>query len=732
MPAVLNAALLPGLFVIAAPIIIHLINRNRYQEVSWGAYQLLSSSFQVRARRIKLEELLLLLFRALLLGMFALALCRVVIRHEGLSWGDPLSSNVILIDGSYSMEKETDDGPLFDKARTRAIQLIRELRKGEDVSVVIVGRLPRRLSPKPEFDFERVIREIQTSELRGEPADFVAGVDLALRILSETKNPLRRLFILSDYQDYGWRSEETAKWAYQKAALEELKLSVPSFYLGESVPPKPNFSVSSIRLQGVSVNTSEPAKFAFTVRNYHDKAAACSIIIEKDGGELDRRERTLGAGEAREEALSYRFEKPGRHTLVVRIESDFVPGDNRAYMAVDVLDEIPVLLVDGNETEDFFRSATGYLAVALDAEVRGKDLTPFAPKRIPPDEFADESLSDYRAVVLANIGDFPDPMVSRLERYVEQGGGLLISCGGKTRPSEMARALYRDGQGLLPSAPGRLRTVESGERPFSPFFPGGRSEILPFLAADESQRLAEVLLNRFVECEVTDADQERGVQVLAEIADRKALLVGRKYGKGRVVLWTSSLDVSWGNLPSQWVYVPLVNHLMLYLSAENQNENQVIQGDKIALTLPGGSEDPTVYVMTPDGEVEEMPARPEGKDLVLEYSGTDVPGIYQVSADREFMDEGTKTFAVNVDLHESSPRPLEMVFKEFLAESFTMKFFEGYDEFKKSGQEKGSFDLWRLLILIALAALVAESFTTSRIAKDQQVKQEDVKGIRVE
>ena len=123
----LNPILLPGLFLVGAPIIIHLINRNRFEEVQWGAYQLLLSSFQVKARRIRLQEILLLLLRCLLLAFFILALCRYVIQYEGFNWTDPLTSNVIVIDGSYSMERETDEGPLLDKAKKKANEIIEEI-----------------------------------------------------------------------------------------------------------------------------------------------------------------------------------------------------------------------------------------------------------------------------------------------------------------------------------------------------------------------------------------------------------------------------------------------------------------------------------------------------------------------------------------------------------------------------------------------------------------------------
>lgn len=729
MPKFLNPALLFGLAVVAAPIIIHLINRNRYQVVSWGAYQLLAASFQIRARRIRLQEILVLLLRMLVLGLFALGLCRLVIYHEGFQWGDPLTSNVILIDGSYSMGRETGDGPLFDKARKRAIQLIEGLRKGEDVSVIVVGRQPDRLSPKPEFEFEDVVQKIRDCKLVGQSADYVSAMELALRIFSETKNPVRRLFIVSDNQDFGWSSRETAKWAYLKAAMEEADLQLSTYYLWEDVTPRRNFSVSPVRLQGVSINTSEPARFAFSVKNHSAKASGCSVVIEKDGRELERRELTLGPGETQEELLEVQFERPGHQVLTARVDSDFIPGDNTSWMAVTVLDTIPVLIVDGAYTEDFLRSGAAYFATALAPELQSGEQTPFKPKRIPIHLLAQEELGSYKAVALMDAGDLPAEAITRLERYVRNGGGLLVSCGENTQPAQMTRSLYRGGEGLLPVAMTGLRSVERDERPFSPFFPQGGTTLFPFLARDQGQRVAEVLLNRFVECEVTKSDLTNGAQVLAEVADRRPLLVTKEFGKGRVGLWTASLDVSWGNLPSQWVYVPLVNHLMLYLSAEDQNDSQLIQGNKLVATFPRASGVDAIHVKRPDGEVEEVPARIEGEDLVLDYSDTAQPGVYWVSPDPDFEDGNARAFGVNIDHRESELQQIDEDFRELLAESFSMEFHKGYDTFKKARTEEGSFDAWRWLILAALAALLLESYVTSRITQGQKIKPGEIREV---
>src|SRR6516225_4915959 len=70
---VLNLLMLAGLAAVAIPILIHLLNRRRYNVVDWGAMQFLQVSETTR-RRILIEELLLMLLRMGLIAVFVMAL----------------------------------------------------------------------------------------------------------------------------------------------------------------------------------------------------------------------------------------------------------------------------------------------------------------------------------------------------------------------------------------------------------------------------------------------------------------------------------------------------------------------------------------------------------------------------------------------------------------------------------------------------------------------------------
>jgi hypothetical protein len=57
----------------ALPLLIHLLNRRQYREETWAAMEYLLRAMRKNSRRIQIEQLLLLIIRALILVAAALA-----------------------------------------------------------------------------------------------------------------------------------------------------------------------------------------------------------------------------------------------------------------------------------------------------------------------------------------------------------------------------------------------------------------------------------------------------------------------------------------------------------------------------------------------------------------------------------------------------------------------------------------------------------------------------------
>src|SRR5262245_52526249 len=113
-PGWLGTALL-GLAAASIPIIIHLLFKTRFKVVPWAAMQFLRKSLEQTTRRIRFQELLLLLLRIALLLLLALALMRPSSRLQTGQSGAPVDA-VFIIDASGSMSIKEGNQSRLDEA----------------------------------------------------------------------------------------------------------------------------------------------------------------------------------------------------------------------------------------------------------------------------------------------------------------------------------------------------------------------------------------------------------------------------------------------------------------------------------------------------------------------------------------------------------------------------------------------------------------------------------------
>src|SRR3954462_14426165 len=67
-----------GAAAVSVPIIIHLLNRRRFKVVTWAAMRFLLAAQKQNTRRLRLEQLLLLLVRCGLVALLVFAMASVM------------------------------------------------------------------------------------------------------------------------------------------------------------------------------------------------------------------------------------------------------------------------------------------------------------------------------------------------------------------------------------------------------------------------------------------------------------------------------------------------------------------------------------------------------------------------------------------------------------------------------------------------------------------------------
>src|SRR5882672_5185422 len=88
----------------AIPVIIHLLHRQKYRRVRWAAMEFLLAALKKTQRRLRLENLILLLLRILIMIILAIAISRPFVKASALGLpGDSNTQHFLVIDNSYSM-----------------------------------------------------------------------------------------------------------------------------------------------------------------------------------------------------------------------------------------------------------------------------------------------------------------------------------------------------------------------------------------------------------------------------------------------------------------------------------------------------------------------------------------------------------------------------------------------------------------------------------------------------
>jgi hypothetical protein len=343
------------------------------------------------------------------------------------------------------------------------------------------------------------------------------------------------------------------------------------------------------------------------------------------------------------------------HTIAAELEPDALPEDDRRYARIEVRRDLRVLIVDGDPRTARRDDEAFYLETALSPGDRGE--SQLEVTTLGADELARHPLGEFDAVFLCNV-KAPLP-VAPLREYVTHGGGLFIALGDNVDPDAYDTALGD----LLPQPLAAVRSDgrDEGVRLARISADGGAHPMLAALAVDarrddpwQEPRFFRRALFRPVATAAPRGNDGR--QVVLRFADGAPALVEGRLGAGRVMVFASTLDRDWTDLPIQPIFLPLMQQAARYLARAPlaEPEPPSLVGQRHDIPLVEG--DQRVEVRLPSGR-----ARLFDKDRVagrraLGFGETDEPGVYRVAvagSDGVLRPRPQATFAVNLDAAES-------------------------------------------------------------------------------
>jgi hypothetical protein len=704
-----------GLGLASAPIIIHLLSRRRFRELEWAAMKWLLAAIQKNARRIQLEQLILLAVRTLLVVCVVLAMAKPFLQGAGaMLLPGKRTHRILVIDGSFSMGYRVTDRDRFERARQVAGAILQDSQKGDAASLILMSAPPRVVVGEPSANLSAVAEEVRALELPHGGADFAATLAKLDEILQATTLEQTEIYFITDLQKASW----LAAGGPADVPLQELAAKIAAranlvmIDLGQGSAD--NLAVTSFNAEDPFATVGRDCRFSVSFRNFgRTNRSALGVALSVNGELQDRRTVDLPAGEHATLVLSHAFETPGLYLVEVHLEDDSLPIDNHRWLSMNVKESVNVLLVDGEPSGERFGSETDYLRFALAPEtVSLSSKSAMNPVVVRESEFLETDLSRFDCVVFANVGQFTDSEARAVHSLLRHGGGAIWFLGDQVDSQSYNRALYRDGQGILPIQLGARVGDALLRQSFVLFDPRDYTHTIvqPFRGATQGG----LLTTKVFEYVRMELPEHSSAQVALAYEGGDSAIVTAPVERGRIAMVSTSADIEWTNWPFWPSYVPIMNELVNYTVADRDRDHSVTVGQTLASAVAPSALEVPVAVQLPnkDSVTRKLPPRDE-VDYFL-FDQTSRSGGYRVSFGPPLATEDL--FAVNVDPRESDLARIEPDELRELLPSWRFVYLTNWQAIAsgKSSVTENRGELHRYLLLSALLLLFLESYLAWR------------------
>lgn len=669
----LTPLFLLGLAAIAAPIIVHLVRRTKAPRVEFPSLMFVRRVPQRTIRRRQVQNLLLLILRCLAFGLLALAFVRPYFDSAKAGWGEKTRATVLLLDNSFSMRLENR----FEQVKSRAQALIGESRGNDQLAIVAFNQ-----------GFEVINRfSADTSQLKASlgqlqpgynATDYVQALRGAESLLREVAASEKRIYLISDFQATGLPPTETAFRLSQGIKLEAIDLGEPN---------RANVTVTDLGATSIIYQPKYTEKLTARLANFGtEEKSGIQVEFLLNDRTVEKREIKIPARDfATVEFTGFNLNE-GINQCAIQLSGDDVPLDNRFYFTLRRANQAKAL---GIETATRGRSESFYLRNAL---TTGENI-PFDLELKTAGSVNPSEVSSYQVVVI-NDATISPALAAQIVKQVESGGGLIIAAGLHTEAATFNQVFQNVAPATL-DGPAELR---------------GNYVALSEIKADhpifeifrQSGRLASAKVFGYQR-----ARPRENATVLARYEDGSPALIETLHGKGKILLFTSTLDASWNDLPLKSLYLPFLRQMTRYLAEREEQAWHPVGQVFAAAAAPDGS---APAVDTPGGaRLTGARQTASGETMIAAAE----PGFYRLRYPAQ-----AQAVAVNVNSRESDLAKLDLqAFLAGVTGSVPETSAEAQPEQVRISKEETEARqrFWLYLLLAALAFFIAEGVLARRI-----------------
>jgi hypothetical protein len=571
-----------GLAAVSIPILIHLLLRQRRRPIPWAAMRFLLEAYRRQRRKLRLQQIILLAVRCLVIALLALALGRPALERAAALGGGGRDVYVMIDTGLASSARDASGRTALDRMKDAAGRILASLGPGDRAGLVTLGAPSREIVAPASADTPAVRAALE--DLR--PTDGATSLPAALerlltRLDAEGAGSGRRatVVVLSEFR------EGSLDLSRPAPALDE--------YRGGEVEVL-TLAPADVSLDNVQVVGVEPSR-RLIVTGEGDRAGEglARITLRRTGDALEGgrvttvRLRVWGesaglgpvvaqenvswkAGE-RETRASLRFDvervsssvgtgigdTASAVALVAEIDRDPVVADNTWRRPVRVVDAMDVGIVHrrrfGSEGGAAALAAADWARIALTPTAT----VPVETRDLEPDALDLPVLRSLDALILAEPHLIDARGWERVRGFAG-AGGLVVVWPGEDQTVHLWTDAFVAAMGLeweIAREPTE-HAGEGGARIATRDAPDG---LLGLLAAELGELAAPVAIDR----SLPPTSLDRDARVLLRLDDGTPWLVATNVaGRGAVVYLASAPTLGWTDLPARPLMVPLMHEIL--------------------------------------------------------------------------------------------------------------------------------------------------------------------------
>ncbi len=717
--------LLIGLLAAGIPFVLHLLSSVRARQEPFPTLRFLRLSMEKTARRRRIQHWLLLLLRAVLLALLAVAVAEPISRLSG-GWLGQRRAAVIVLDNSLSMAAGTEGQSRLSRAKSQAARLLSEDSRPQLAEVLISSGQEQQ--PELSADLKPLRDRIARASLSYGRCDLARRVAQAVSLLKdETSASHRAIYVLSDMQLSDLSRIQELRELTDAAGMQ-------LFLVDASAGPTTNVGISEVNVLGRRVRDAV-LEFAVTVVNSAPEQRNVTVVLEPGDGSAERPRASVSLQPAGREGArkTVRFlhqftqEGPVEGRVLLDADDDLAE-DNVRRFRLDLGPRTRVLLVRGSVRSGM---DPGYTLLRCLQPWRDPQTPwPIEARTVEWEQFAASDLDWAGAAIFAQVPAFTPEQAAGIADFVSGGGTAMFFLGPDAdtgnynqllQENASVETIRREG-GLLPNHIGE----PTGQV-------GDKAKADPVQWADIDHPLLAGIhknMNGYLDAYAQRYYQLRepvgASRTLIKLESGQPLVAAKSFGEGQVLLIPTTSSFEWTSFPRSTVFLPMLFEACMQADVDPGSDRTyqigqqvTIAPDRIAPSSGGAS--PSAIVDLPAvGTREETFVTLPLADGRTTFDGTTRPGMYRWRIEGAGPDsQGIRgSFAVNPYGPESEMQPmdtpllLEGLRRRGLEQAYAGQSLDQVHAQARQAAEGRNW--WDILVLAVIFLLVVEAVIANR------------------